>query len=666
MVSGQNPAQQQLTKAIHEEEVNGDLQEAIALYEGIVASYPDDRKAVAESLYRIGLSHEKLGNREAGKYYQNVISNYSDQSVEAQMSRERLRAMQASMATGSRSSTISLEKLFETEKFYGNVSNDGRYATFTDWTDANLYYVDMVTNTRKPVTTEGHWYNPMSFADYGIWSPDNTKIAYAWYEEKNTGYLGVYKIIIWELETGKSRVVTEIADGFIFPVEWTSNSRQLLTIGGNKETLSIGLLDLKTEAHSIYKQFARPGFDLFQGLPSISPDSKYILVNQKTSEKNRDIYVISTEDHTETLISSHSADEWGLKWCRDNKAFLFASDRSGNPAIYKMPMKNGVPVGDPTLIYEGITHSYRPLVASDDDRLIYSNSHTMADIYVSDVNLNKGVIENKTVLFEEASHLFHPVWSNSGDKIALIRRNFDKGGNDDLLIRNMINGEEKVVDIGVRIELHGAFPCWSQDDSKIVMEYQIGGGFNLTVVDVQNETAKKIENIGRPAIFGTSNSIISGGRFARHIIRMDLETNKIDTVFTGNPQTGFAGLSISPDQKYMSFWDNPTILTLLNLKSLKSEVIWECGPNNSFYKRSSRWLSDNETLVVVLKNIDENGQSTKSQLYTINIHTQEKIAGPVLKESELQQGSTFNLNPTGDKLVLRKSTDKTNVWRIKY
>ena len=90
MVNGQNQAEQQLAMAIHEEEVNGDLQKALTLYDEIVKSFPDDRTIVAEALYRIGLSNEKLGNKQASKYYQNVINNYSDQTKLAQMAKRRL------------------------------------------------------------------------------------------------------------------------------------------------------------------------------------------------------------------------------------------------------------------------------------------------------------------------------------------------------------------------------------------------------------------------------------------------------------------------------------------------------------------------------------------------------------------------------------------------
>ncbi len=662
IVSAQNPAQQQLTKAIHEEEVNGDLKEAIAMYEGIVEDYPNDRKAVAESLYRIGLSHEKLGNREAGKYYQNVINNYSDQSVEAQMSRERLRAMQSSMATGSGKSNVSVEKLYSAGDFYGTVSHDGRHATFTNWEDANLYYVDMVNNKRIPVTTEGSWVEPMSYADYAIWSPDKTKIAYAWYEHKNNR--DVYKLIIWDVKTGNSRIVSEIEDGYIWPVEWTSDGRQILTVGGNKKTLIIGLLDLKTEKHSIYKEIPREGLNLFRVMPTISSDSKYILFIKSGGDNNQDIYMISTIDKKETLISDHSADEWGVKWCKDNNAFLFASDRSGNPAVYKMSVKNGEPDGDPTLIYEGITDSYRPMVITDEGRLIFTSAYIFADIYVSDFNLKEGALTNASVLYEEARRLFQPAWSNSGDKIALIKRMPDTKSSS-LIVKDMITGDEQTLDLGVHVQTRGGAPSWSHDDSRVLMEYQ-RGGFYLVVADLQNESVEIIEKTGRPGVFGPDNSIITGTQMSPHIVKLSLDTRKIDTIFTGELPYSCQALKVSPDQKRLSFLEydkGAQTLRILNLSTLETVLLWDSGKKHRFGMQCG-WLSDNETLIVGLENLDENGNATQLQMYTINIHTKEKKAGLIV--SDPNTFSSFSVNTAANKIVYKKSNGGANVWALKY
>lgn len=61
-VKGQNNEPEKiLNTAIYQEEVNGDLQKAIGLYQKIVTSFPENRRIAAKAQFHIGLCYEKLG-----------------------------------------------------------------------------------------------------------------------------------------------------------------------------------------------------------------------------------------------------------------------------------------------------------------------------------------------------------------------------------------------------------------------------------------------------------------------------------------------------------------------------------------------------------------------------------------------------------------------------
>ena len=73
-VSGRAAALQQAAgevfeKALYVEEVQGDLQKAIALYQDIVKRFPDNREIGAKAQLHIGLCYEKLGLKEAEKAF---------------------------------------------------------------------------------------------------------------------------------------------------------------------------------------------------------------------------------------------------------------------------------------------------------------------------------------------------------------------------------------------------------------------------------------------------------------------------------------------------------------------------------------------------------------------------------------------------------------------
>ena len=91
MASGQEQqAQKLLSEAIYQEEVNGDLVNAIKTYQLILTRYPDNRKISAEALLHLGLCYEKQGNQEAVKTYNRLVSNFPEQKNQVAIARERL------------------------------------------------------------------------------------------------------------------------------------------------------------------------------------------------------------------------------------------------------------------------------------------------------------------------------------------------------------------------------------------------------------------------------------------------------------------------------------------------------------------------------------------------------------------------------------------------
>ena len=84
------PANELLSAAIYEEEIAGNLDKAISLFQDLLKKYPDDRPAAAKALYHLGLVHEKMGHEKADPYYSRLISTYPDQTDMVNLARARL------------------------------------------------------------------------------------------------------------------------------------------------------------------------------------------------------------------------------------------------------------------------------------------------------------------------------------------------------------------------------------------------------------------------------------------------------------------------------------------------------------------------------------------------------------------------------------------------
>ncbi|MBE9509424.1 MAG: PD40 domain-containing protein [Bacteroidetes bacterium] len=96
MVTGQEQqAEKLLSKAIYQEEVNGELDEAIKTYQLIVKQYPDKRNVSAEALLHLGMCYEKLGLLQAHETYLDLINKYPEQKDEVAIAKERVNYLNA-------------------------------------------------------------------------------------------------------------------------------------------------------------------------------------------------------------------------------------------------------------------------------------------------------------------------------------------------------------------------------------------------------------------------------------------------------------------------------------------------------------------------------------------------------------------------------------------
>ncbi len=89
----QQTAEQLFQSGIYKEEVEGDLEKAIEVFEQILADFPENKTVAAKALYHMGLCYEKLGNQEARKAYQRLIDEYPSQIQEVNLAKARLASL---------------------------------------------------------------------------------------------------------------------------------------------------------------------------------------------------------------------------------------------------------------------------------------------------------------------------------------------------------------------------------------------------------------------------------------------------------------------------------------------------------------------------------------------------------------------------------------------
>jgi Tol biopolymer transport system component len=173
---GQQTPEGLLQSGIYAEEVQGDLEGAIAIYRSILTDYPESRAVGARAQLHIGLCLEVLGLGEAGQAYQRVVDDYSEHRDEVALAMERLASLRQELAELRRGPTFRRIEI-ATRPQNGVLSPDGSSLAFVS--DGSVWVVPMQGNAAPDVageplriaTVPGVWdyYSQMAWSADGQW-----------------------------------------------------------------------------------------------------------------------------------------------------------------------------------------------------------------------------------------------------------------------------------------------------------------------------------------------------------------------------------------------------------------------------------------------------------------------------------------------------------------
>ena len=346
-ISAQTTPQEMINKAIYQEEVNGNLEEAIKLFLEIVDKNSTNRAVTVEALYHLGLSNEKLGNKKAREYYEKIVTSFADHPEFVKSARERLARLAPKVEEPK---GIKIRQIWKQDylDYPGTVSFDGRTLAYVYWGKGELATHDLATGEDKILTHEAELGDSFHFAQAPVISKDGSKIAFYWCNPLNT-----FDLSIINVDDPSPRILFR-EDGIeVYPVSWLSDN-ELIAVRQDRrdETTKITFFNA---SDGTYKDLKR--FDGFKN-PQIacSPDEKYIAFDFRNEEDkgNFDINIISPDGDDEFSLTDNPANDRVIGWVPGRKEFLFVSDRSGTWDLWAITLENGKPSGSARRLYTNI------------------------------------------------------------------------------------------------------------------------------------------------------------------------------------------------------------------------------------------------------------------------------------------------------------------------
>ena len=540
-----------LGQAMHQEQVEGRLDEAIATYRKVLAAADATREQKARAQFRIGACYERLGMVEAKKAYEAVVQQYGDLADLATQARARLATL--AEPAGPRKRELSAHQVWagRDADLTGSPSADGRSLSTTDWKTGDVAIRDLATGEMRRVTKTGDVMQSSIFALNAIYSPDNQRIAYAWYDPKK--FQG-FDLWLTGVDGTGTRLLYHDESASVFPDAWTPDGKNIIAeVSASKE--KVKQIVLVSAANGSARVLKSSILDRISMKISVSPDGRSLVYDMPQADGKRDIFLFSLPDGPETRLVEHPADDGVPIWQPDGERVLFMSDRTGGAALWAQKVVEGKAVALPELVKQDIGGSFVPMGFTKNGALYYGIATDISDVYVATFDLKtRRVLEPPAPISQlMVGTRYLASWSPDGKYLAYLRMRTPGTPGHTIIIRTFDGGEERSlhVDASTIRRLVWApdgtaliFPGLDRERRPGVFQLDIKSGAVSTLFHAGPDVVIPQAGVtpdGKSLVYLAMN-IVSG---SQPIVVRDLQTGQ-EKVIT-NPSPTPTGMALSPD-----------------------------------------------------------------------------------------------------------------------
>lgn len=648
-------------KALVKERSEGNLKEAIKLYQQVVDKYGKDRALAAKALVAIGESQEKLGENEARKTYERIVREYGDQKEAVTVARARLGG-NAALSAGISTRQIWMGPKVDAE---GTVSPDGRYLSYIDWETGDLALHDLMSGADRRLTNKGSWSDSEEFAEESAISPDGKQVAYDWFNGKDRYNLRVLNLS--GSSTATPRVLYDNEDvDWIAPYDWSPDGKWIaVNIQRKDRSVQIGLVDSDTGSLRVLKSGDWAG----AGKLAFSPDGRFLAFDRPSVEdsEQRDVFVLAVDGSREFPAVVHTAMDTVVDWAPDGKKLLFVSDRTGSAGIWALPFQDGKPQGAPELIKSDVGSLY-PLGLTRSGSLYFGLRVGGPDSYVTSVDFSSGkILSPPAPAIDRFVHSNRqPDWSPDGKYLAYSTPSAASSSRfSTLSIQSVETG--KVRELHPRLNYLN-WPRWSPDGTTFVVQgTDLKGRQGVYRIDARSGDTDLLVLSGRDPRWAPDGKRIYFGRAPNDqntqgdqvIIERDLASGNEREVLRRKDVQG-RSVSVSPDGRYLACV-TPDPVTRQGL--LVTVPVAGGEPQEllrlPFGGRFTAWTPDSRSILFT-KDTSPNGDAG-NEVWMI------PATGGQAKKVELGISGVRGLRvqPGGNKVVFfTPGTNTTEVWAL--
>ena len=560
----ENKASVQLTEAIYEEEVTGNLDKAVELYLDILKKFPDDRPVAAKTLYHLGLVNEKMGMQKAREYFTRLVNAYPDQTEVVALAKAKLAALNKSVVTPVTKITegpVTRQILKDASNVSGSLSltADGKYVIGLNWENGNVSRFETASGQISNIENKGQWTGQdMNFMSTAL-SRDGKFIAFDSYTED-----WIPQLLVRNLDGSEVRQLYCEKDYYVRPLDWSPEGETIVALRSNnftdQETNELTLISTRDGSLLSLRSIPSTSFMVYNA--RFSPDGQYIAFSyvRDGNPPHEDIFLMTSEGLNEVVVASNPSEDKLIGWTPGGENLIFLSDRSGTWDIWSVSIKEGKQQGEPELLKKNFGYDSEVLGIGPAGAFYYKVTTPSGGLYSGtiDIETSKIISAPSPVSKRYTGPPYSMSWSDDGNYLLyLSRRGVIGPGNNLITIRSDDTGEERFLKPYLRFvnQLH-----WVPDGRSIFaigITYKDRGVFRIdaetgttTQLPVENGYAPRLCPDGKTLVF------VKGG--AMTINKLNLDTGIESEI----AETVTLNYDLSPDGKKVVYQKDSTVKTI--------------------------------------------------------------------------------------------------------
>jgi len=585
-----------LGAALHQEEVEGNLEAAIETYKKLLAEFPDNRPLAAQAQLHLGFCYEKLGEaqvKEACTAYARVVRDFSDQAEIVAQARTRLAALGGPGGTGG---LVNRRILADASGVGGVLTADGKYIRNLDLKTGDVIQVDATSGQSSRITYRGPLSETEHAVEFHVFSHDGKQIAYNSVVPTDAKDF-VYPLQIRNLDGSGLRTLYNEKDSYIVPLDWSPDAGSILALVDHNKATELTVISTASGSLRVLKSITS-GFFSFDRA-SFSPEGRFVAFSlvREGSPPHGDVFLMTADGRNEVVVAGHPAEDRLLRWTPDGHSLIFLSDRSGTWDIWTAPITGGKPQGEPKLLKKDFGNDSEVLGFAPDGSLYYKTYTRLGGLYngAVDIETGKVLVPPAPVTTRYAGPPSQPRWSPDGRNLAYIsRRGNNFRENNILMIRSATTGEERILSPRLRFINQIS---WAPDGRSIIalgIEETETGIFRI---DTETSGITKLAGVNHFAPHlcpdGKTLVFIKVGPI---ITKRNLDTGEESEVVKVAPTT--TGYDLSPDGREVVFQVDHAVKTVSLNGGEQRELFRDLTKStDGWWEYNLKWTRDGRYII---------------------------------------------------------------------